>query len=298
MVTYGADYSGGELSPGDLDGFADYDLRFLIRYIGFPDNPKCISNHPGAFADHVNAGRVVLLVAEGDEDDPAGGFAGGQDMAARARADADSIGYPGHLPIFFCADAWLNSRNIELSTAMDYLRGAASVIGRDRVGAYGFRDFVGAAQAQSLAHFRWLCGAAPTRDEETAHLCHFYQWNNGQIVVNDLTCDLNWAYIDVDTLTTRNQPVRGTRQPARIATTPDALPTLHAGDQNPSVLSLQRFMTHTFSAYNRYDPTGFYGPLTTAGIKEFQRRTRIDGDGTTVGPQTKRQLFDQGWRNE
>ena len=35
-VTYGADYSAGELSPSELESFKDYDIRFLIRYIGWP----------------------------------------------------------------------------------------------------------------------------------------------------------------------------------------------------------------------------------------------------------------------
>jgi hypothetical protein len=33
-VTYGADYSERELSPSELDRFNQYDIRFLIRYIG------------------------------------------------------------------------------------------------------------------------------------------------------------------------------------------------------------------------------------------------------------------------
>jgi hypothetical protein len=36
-VTYGADYSAGELSPPELESFTDYDIRFLIRYIGWPE---------------------------------------------------------------------------------------------------------------------------------------------------------------------------------------------------------------------------------------------------------------------
>ncbi len=52
-VTYGADYSASELSPSELDDFTDYDIRFLIRYIGWPGNPKCISHYPGAYQAHV-----------------------------------------------------------------------------------------------------------------------------------------------------------------------------------------------------------------------------------------------------
>jgi hypothetical protein len=38
-VVYGTDYSARELSPSELDQLAQYDIRFLIRYIGWPDNP-------------------------------------------------------------------------------------------------------------------------------------------------------------------------------------------------------------------------------------------------------------------
>src|SRR5215467_5431833 len=117
-VTYGADYSARELSPAELDSFTDYDLRLLIRYIGWPENPKCISHYPGAYQAHVNAGRTVLLAAEHATTDPAGGFAGGVAMAKRALNDANSIGYPDHLPVFFCADGWLGSGNISVATAM------------------------------------------------------------------------------------------------------------------------------------------------------------------------------------
>lgn len=193
-VVYGADYSARELSPSDLDRFTTYDIRFLIRYIGWPDNPKCISHYPGAYQAHVAAGRMVLLAAEFDVSDPAGGFAGGAAMARRALGDADSISYPDSLPIFFCADGWLAASNISVATAMAYLDGAASVIGRARTGAYGFRDFVQAAQAGGHARWLWLCGSAPTDAELAQGWPHFYQWNNGTINPGGLQADLDWAY--------------------------------------------------------------------------------------------------------
>jgi hypothetical protein len=59
-VVYGTDYSARELSPSELDQLAQYDIRFLIRYIRWPDDPKCISHYPGAYQAHVQAGRTVL----------------------------------------------------------------------------------------------------------------------------------------------------------------------------------------------------------------------------------------------
>jgi hypothetical protein len=193
-VAYGADYSARELSPSELNAFTAYDLRFLIRYIGWPENPKCISHYPGAYQAHVSGGRLVLLAAEFATSDPAGGFAGGVAMAQRALNDAKSIGYPDNLPIFFCADGWLASNDTSVATAMAYLDGAASVMSRIRTGAYGFRDFIQAAQAGGHATWLWLCGTAPTDAEVAQCWPHFYQWNNGTIDPGGLQADLDWAY--------------------------------------------------------------------------------------------------------
>ena len=193
-VTYGADYSASELSPSELDSFTDYDIRFLIRYIGWPDNPKCISHYPGAYQAHVNAGRMVLLVAEQGTTDPAGGFGGGAAMAQRALNDAHSVGYPASLPIFFCADGWLAANGIPVATAMSYLDGAASVMSRARTGAYGFRDFIQAAKAGGHAAWLWLCGSEPAGSEVAQGWPHIYQWNNGAIHPGGLEADLDWAY--------------------------------------------------------------------------------------------------------
>src|SRR5580658_6218198 len=106
-LTYGADYSANELSPAQLNSYTHYDIRFLIRYIGYPGNRKCISHYPGAYRAHVQAGRLVLLVHEYETNDPAGGHSNGVRMAALALSDAESIGYPDGLPIFFSADGWL-----------------------------------------------------------------------------------------------------------------------------------------------------------------------------------------------
>jgi hypothetical protein len=194
-ITYGTDYSAAELSPSELDAFKEYDIRFLIRYIGYPGNPKCISHYPGAYQAHVSGGRMVLLVAEQGATDPAGGYGAGAAMARRALTDASSIGYPDTLPIFFCADGWLASNGISVATAMSYLDGAASVVGTQRTGAYGFRDFIEAARVGSHATWLWLCGSPPAVTEVSHGWPHFYQWNGGSINLTvGLEADLDWAY--------------------------------------------------------------------------------------------------------
>jgi hypothetical protein len=191
VVTYGVDYSDHELTPSELDICPNYDIRFLMRYIGYPGNSKCISHYPGAYEKHVQAGRLVLLMVELGNNDPGGGYAAGVAMAKRALQDANSLGYPNHLPIFFCADGWLTTSP---TTAMQYLDGAASVVGKARTGAYGFRDFIKAAKAGGHATWLWLCGAPPASSEVAQGWPHIYQYNGGTVHLGGMQCDLDWAY--------------------------------------------------------------------------------------------------------
>lgn len=206
MVQYGLDYSTGEPTPEQV-GACRYPISFLIRYIGYPGNRKCISHYPGAYVKHVAAGRTVLLVAENTTRDAAGGFPAGVAMARTAFADAKTIGYPDSLPIFFCVDGWLPTLGFTAAQAMAFFTGAASVIGAGRVGVYGFRDTIKAAKAQGIGVYRWLAGSPPTDAEVASGLTHFYQYNGGFELVGGIQCDLNWAYVDVKAIgATREDP--------------------------------------------------------------------------------------------
>ncbi|AHH94712.1 glycoside hydrolase domain-containing protein [Kutzneria albida] len=195
VIAYGADYSAGEFSPAQLDAYTaggGWDLRVLLRYIGYPQQPKCISHYPGAYQQHVAAGRTVVLLHEWDVDDTAGGWDAGVAQARLALNDANSIGYPADMPIFMCADDWLSKHGISVSTAMSYLDGAASVLGWNRTGAYGFSDFVHPAQDGGHARWFWLCGdEANVRDG-----IHLYQCNYSQFSHDGVGCDLNKVYVD------------------------------------------------------------------------------------------------------
>ncbi|AHH97826.1 glycoside hydrolase domain-containing protein [Kutzneria albida] len=203
VLAYGADYSDRELGPEELDAYdrqhPDEQISVLLRYIGYPDNPKCISCYPGAYQRHVDAGRTVLLVAQQGWHDAAEGYQGGQARARLALEDARRIGYPEDLPIFMASDRWLGPNPergwpaIPLGTAMAYLDGAASVLGRERTGAYGFRDFVYPAQDGAHAWWLWLCGdEAGVRDG-----IQFYQWNGGTLSIGGVPADLNKVYVDL-----------------------------------------------------------------------------------------------------
>lgn len=79
----------------------------------------------------------------------------------------------------------------------------------------------------------------------------------------------------------------------------DSIPTMTFGERSTNVLHLQQYMTRIFRSYNAYEPTGFYGNSTKAGIAEFQHRTGVtgpDANGEIVGPRTKVQLWRYGYR--
>ncbi len=83
------------------------------------------------------------------------------------------------------------------------------------------------------------------------------------------------------------------------ASGPDTLPALAYGDKSPAVASLQKFL----NAYPWKPPlpllpvTGNYLDQTTEVLKQAQAQMGIaGGDGRNIGPQTRRGLWDRGWR--
>jgi glycoside hydrolase-like protein len=178
----GLDYSAGRI-PGRAVKTAGYD--FVIRYVDEPANrnPKLITRDE--YRDLLAAGVAVWLVFEHDTTDALGGYDRGVAYARRAKAGADTLGYDG--VIFFCADMHLAREQIR--TALAYLDGAASVLGRARVGCYGFWEFVDAAITQGKAAAYWQCGIRP----DQADPVHVWQNNNllGAVQVGGVECDVN-----------------------------------------------------------------------------------------------------------
>lgn len=176
----GLDYSAGRI-PASAVLTAGF--QFVIRYIDAPGstNPKLIT--PDEYRELCEAGVGVLLVFEEDTDDALGGYDQGVAYATRAKAGADALGYNGL--IFFCSDMQLS--HSQLPTALAYLDGAASVIGKSRVGAYGFWEFIDSAIAADKASAYWQCGIAPASDDPV----HLWQRNDGSANVFGVACDIN-----------------------------------------------------------------------------------------------------------
>jgi hypothetical protein len=190
----GLDYSTGTIS-GQAIRAKGY--RFVIRYITAPT----LMNPPGHLAkhmtrdeyrDHLANGIDVLFVYQGDTTDADGGYSAGVRNAQRVKAAWTYLGAPP-TPTFFT-----NDRTTLPNPAawQAYLDGAASVLGREYVGAYGFGNAMDAARGH--ASYFWQAG----RESDVRSFVHVYQWNNGSVVVGGRTCDINKARL---TITSRGE---------------------------------------------------------------------------------------------
>jgi hypothetical protein len=170
------DYSVGRLSPTQV---RDAGFSGVIRYVTSPDRigPKHITL--GEYRELTEGGVPVLLVYEDGTGDADGGSPAGYTNALRAQAFTRSVGYTG--PVFFCNDRLA----VDAAAWRAYLDGAATVLGIDRVGAYGYRS------ALELAHGHagvfWQCG----RRADVLPDVDMWQDNSVFPVVGGVHCDRN-----------------------------------------------------------------------------------------------------------
>ncbi|MFA1545634.1 glycoside hydrolase domain-containing protein [Actinomadura chokoriensis] len=129
MAVFGVDYAWGR--PG-VAALKRAGVKFACRYLSHDTTGKNLTR---AEADDLSdAGIWVVVVWESTAQRPLAGRSAGVADARDAAAQADACGMPDDRPIYFAAD-WdaTASQQDEINA---YLDGAASVIGRDRVGLY------------------------------------------------------------------------------------------------------------------------------------------------------------------
>ena len=128
-VATGVDYSWARPSPAALRG-AGY--TFAARYLS-DDASKDLS---GGERDALwSAGVDVVVVWEQTADAALGGYGRGASDAQHAIVEANALGIPGDRPIYFAVD--FDGQPGQQGAIDSYFDGVASVIGRDRTGAYG-----------------------------------------------------------------------------------------------------------------------------------------------------------------
>jgi hypothetical protein len=181
---YWVDYSGAKRTGAQVANTRAWAggpfITGAIRYIDAPDRLGTKHTNKAEYDSMIRAGLKVRLVMQVNTKDADGGYNRGVEYARRAKAGADYLGYTG--VIFFTND---RTEVPDPATWRAYLDGAASVLGRARVGAYGFRNALTAAQGHASAF--WQAGA----ESQLVDHANYYQWNNGRTYIDGLEADVN-----------------------------------------------------------------------------------------------------------
>ena len=204
----GLDYSAGR--PGGK-AIKDAGYQFVVRYLsdGGPGLPgKLLTPQE---ADDLLSNSVAIAVVW---ETVAQRILGGQDAgAADARAAVAQIarcGGPDDRPVYFAAD-W-DATPQQQDPIDDYLRGAADVIGVERVGVYGGYWPLSRAKTEETERWFWQTGAWsgglqapnpnapgdwPHRPQPVPFLdTQVYQRPGQYVTVGGVSCDVNEARVD------------------------------------------------------------------------------------------------------
>lgn len=187
-----ADFSG---TPPGAAALKDAGFVGVIRYIGLGSEGKQI--HRAEWEDYLRHGLQVLLVAELGVDDAwaalddyATGAARAKLAMADTRAECPAGVDPTRVLIGCAADAHASSAT-QITDAVRYSSGFASVLGLWRSGFYGFVETSRAVHTANAAGWHWRCGSEPTVEDK--RWLNFWQRNKAPttMVVNHTVCDIN-----------------------------------------------------------------------------------------------------------
>lgn len=180
-TTLGVDYPWTHPSPAALKAAG---VAFAMRYLA-TDRSKALSR---AEADALAAvGIWVGVVWETTADRMLSGRAGGVTDAKAAAAQASACGMPSGRPIYFAAD-W-DVTPTQQAAVNAYLDGAASVLGRPRVGVYG--GYYTVKRALDGGHATWAWQTPGWSGGQWDARAHIRQ--GAQRSIGGVSCDLNTA---------------------------------------------------------------------------------------------------------
>jgi len=159
--------------------------RFVVRYL--TGDGKALT--AAEVADYHDHGLSIALVFETTKGRALGGQAAGTVDGQSARNAAAALGIPTAVPIYFAVDF---DASADQQPAIDaYLKGAASVLGRDRIGVYGGLRVV--TRCHDNATARWFWQTYAWSGGKIAPFIHLYQYHNGQ-TINHGAVDFCRAY--------------------------------------------------------------------------------------------------------
>lgn len=158
--------------------------QFACRYLS-PDNSKNLTR---AEADDLAAHGVwCVVVYEATAQRALSGQAGGAADAKTAQAQAAACGIPSSRPIYFAVD--FDATAAQQAAINSYLDGAASVLGRSRVGIYGGYYPVKRALDAGKATWAWQTIAWSGGQWDFRAVIR----QGAQKTINGVSCDLDTA---------------------------------------------------------------------------------------------------------
>ncbi|TDD69376.1 DUF1906 domain-containing protein [Actinomadura darangshiensis] len=182
MTIFGIDYA---WSHPSVSAMRSAGVKFVCRYLSH-DASK---NLDRAEADRLSdAGIWMVVVWETTAKRALSGKAGGADDAREAARQAKACGMPEDRPIYFAVD-W-DATPGQQDDINAYLDGAASVIGRDRVGLYG--GYYPVKRALDAGKARWAWQTYAWSGGQWVGRAQIQQYRNG-VQVGGADCDYDRA---------------------------------------------------------------------------------------------------------
>ncbi|GAA0286868.1 hypothetical protein GCM10009527_097970 [Actinomadura nitritigenes] len=267
MAIEGVDYAWGRPGAAALRAAGK---RFACRYLSHDTTGKNLNRGE---AIELSAGGIALVVVwEHAAARALAGHDAGREDARDADAQARACGMPSDRPIYFAVD--FDASPSQQAAINAYLDGAASVIGRGRVGIYGGYWPVKRALDAGKARWAWQTYAwSGSRWDPRAQL---QQYDNGERIAG-VDLDLDRAMV-----ADYGQWRLGSTGATWMETLMHALPTVRQGDHGEAVETVQGLLNARSHAVAI---DGDFGPATAAAVKAVQRWGDVAADGI-VGPDT------------
>lgn len=170
----------------DTDAFRRAGATFVVRYLSHDARKNLSAPEAQVLSE---AGFDIVVVWESSARRACDGKNAGAEDAHAAAAQAKACGMPANRPIYFGVD--FDAAEGDKPKIVDYLHGAAGVLGGRRVGVYGGYWVVKHCFDHAAIAFGWQTYAwSGGRRDRRAQL---YQHRNG-LKIGGVSCDLDTAY--------------------------------------------------------------------------------------------------------
>lgn len=171
-MLHGVDYS---FARPWLNCLHDRGMRFVVRYLSAGNSAKNLTlDEKDSILNH---GLKLVIVYQDGTSDPLRGRDEGVKDASAALRKANALGVPSDRPIYFALDQDPSGLTHSQKEAVrQYSHGAASVLGRNRIGLYGGYD---AIESFCPNYFPWGWQTYAWSRGRISAKAHFRQYRNG-----------------------------------------------------------------------------------------------------------------------